>query len=421
MEHPFRFTEVVTGIKPSATLAINQKSKELLEAGKTIYRFGLGQSPFPVPNLVTAALRENAHQKDYLNTKGLQELREAVAQYHLRKDGLEFKAENIQIGPGSKELIYGVMLALDATLILANPSWVSYEPQARLSTKTIQWIDTDIEQKWKISTEQLDAYTATISGSKMMLLNYPNNPSGQTYTEQELQAIDHIARKHNITIISDEIYGALAYEKHCSIAAYYREGTIVTAGLSKWCGAGGWCLGTAAFPDELGKLANYMGIIASETYTAVAAPIQYAAVEAFRESPSIKDYLIKSKAILKSVSNYCENILKESRLDFHSSEGGFYLFIVAEAYREELEKRNIKDGKDLVNALLEETGIAVLPGSDFGREETELSFRLAYVDFDGKQALEQYETFPDKSEFIRKCCPAIFEGMKILRNFFHTP
>ena len=201
MEHPFRFTEVVAGIKPSATLAINQKSKKLLEAGKTIYRFGLGQSPFPVPNLVTAALKENAHQKDYLNTKGLLELRKAVAQYHLRKDGLEFNAENIQIGPGSKELIYGVMLALDATLILANPSWVSYEPQARLSTKTIQWIDTDFEQKWKISPEQLDACAATISGSKMMLLNYPNNPSGQTYTEQELQAIAHIARKHNIIII----------------------------------------------------------------------------------------------------------------------------------------------------------------------------------------------------------------------------
>ncbi len=136
----------VQNLKPSATLLINERSKALAKEGHKIYRLGFGQSPFPVPQEVVAELRKHAHEKDYLPVKGLMALREAVAQFNQRTLGINCTAENIMIGPGSKELLLGLQMACDADLILPSPSWVSYEPQAHIVEKKVILVET-VEKK----------------------------------------------------------------------------------------------------------------------------------------------------------------------------------------------------------------------------------------------------------------------------------
>lgn len=405
-------------IKPYATLAINEKSIALQNEGRTIYRFGLGQSPFPVPELVEEALKDNAHQKDYLSTKGLKALRVAVAAYHKRMNNLNFKEENIQIGPGSKELIYDILLALDTKLLLASPSWVSYEPQGRLADKSLQWIPCTETAQWKVQADILDDICGKIKEQKVLLLNYPNNPTGQTYSEQELKELSAVAKKHGLLIIADEIYGALSFGRHSSIAEFYPEGTIVTAGLSKWCGAGGWRLGTAAFPESLKPLVDYMSIIASETYTSVSAPIQYAAVSAFESHASLDDYVERSLNILETVAEYCYQSLKGCGLRLSPAMGGFYLFVNANPFRDQLQAKGIRTSIQLVEDLLENKGVALLPGSDFGRPEEEFTFRLAFVDFDGKKTLAINPNQTSDPKFIETYCPKIKAGIESLCAYF---
>ena len=138
----------LNGLEQSDTLAINERSKELIAKGKTVYRFGLGQSPFPVPNCVVEALRHNAAQKDYLPVKGLLQLREVVAEFHRKKDDIAAIADNVIIGPGSKELVFLLQLVFNSEIIIVSPCWVSYIPQAKIIGKKISVIHSSYEDKW---------------------------------------------------------------------------------------------------------------------------------------------------------------------------------------------------------------------------------------------------------------------------------
>ncbi len=217
----------------------------------------------------------------------------------------------------------------------------------------------------------------------MLLLNYPGNPDGLTYSADELAALAAIARKHGLIVVSDEIYGPLHHTgDHVSIGRYYPEGTIVSGGLSKWCGAGGWRLGTFAFPDELAWLKDALAVAASETFTSVSAPVQHAAVTAFTEVD--ERYLADSRRVLRSLARSIERRLRAAGARLHDLEGAFYLF--ADLSRCD-GAQGFPGSRELCEALLQDTGVAILPGADFSRPATELSVRLAYVDFDGAAAL----------------------------------
>lgn len=146
----------VRGLNQSATLWINERSNELIRQGKTVYKLGLGQSPFPVPEIVQEALRQNAHQKDYLPVKGLFPLREAIAEFNFRYQGIKCSANDIIIGPGSKELIFILQLVYYGELIIPTPSWVSYSPQARIAGRHVNWVPTSEDNDWRLSPEKLD-------------------------------------------------------------------------------------------------------------------------------------------------------------------------------------------------------------------------------------------------------------------------
>jgi aspartate aminotransferase len=402
------------GLAPSATLAINERSNELIAEGRKVFKLGLGQSPFPVPRPVVEALRRAAPQKDYLPVRGLRPLRDEVTEFLHRRHGIERERRQVLVGPGSKELIFMTQLAYAGELLVPSPSWVSYAPQARIIGRRVTWLPTTLEGDWKLSPQTLDDYCSANAGlPRLLILNYPNNPTGVNCSDPELSALAEVARRHGLLVISDEIYADLDHHgRTASIAHHYPEGTVVSTGLSKWCGAGGWRLGLFSFPAELEWLCAAMAAIASETFTSVSAPIQHAAIEAFRGGAEIDRYLEHCRSILRVLGSHCASVLHEAGCALPPVDGAFYLFPDFSAMAARLERRGIHGSRDLAERLLQDTGVAALPGSVFGRPDAEPTLRLSYVNFDGDRALAAAESGePVDEAFIRRYCPDTVEAI----------
>jgi aspartate aminotransferase len=407
----------VRGMRPSATVAINERSDALRAAGREVLKLGLGQSPFPVPAPVVQALRDHAAEKDYLPVVGLPTLREAVAAYHARRDGVDRGAAQVLVGPGSKELLFLLQLCYYGDLVVPSPSWVSYVPQARIIGRRIQSLPTTPEDGWMLRPQALDALCREDpTRPRVLILNYPSNPTGRTFAPAALEGLAEVARRYRVVVLSDEIYGELHHSgAHASIARYYPEGTIISAGLSKWCGAGGWRLGTFLFPPQLRWLLDAMAAVASETFTSTSAPIQYAAVTAFRGGPEIDDYLARSRRVLAALGPWCAARLRAGGARCPEPEGGFYLFADLSGAHGAAE---IGDSRILCERILEDTGVAILPGADFGRPAAELTARLAYVDFDGGAALAAAAPGTVLDErWLRRWCPGVTRAMDRLTGW----
>lgn len=404
----------IIGLKASATLAINELSQKLITEGKEVFKFGLGQSPFPVPDIIVKELQKNAHQKDYLNVSGLIGLREEVANYHSNKNQYKYNAESVIIGPGSKELIFQTQLVLNCDLLLPSPSWVSYEPQAQILNKKVHWIKATAETNWHLDPEELDKTCASLNSvNKLLILNSPNNPSGTTHGN--LKELANVAKKHNVIIIADEIYAELDFTgEYKSITHHYPEKTIVSSGLSKWCGAGGWRIGTLVFPDELSYIRDSVRTVASETFTAVSAPIQYAAIKAYSEDHS--EYLENSRLILKMIGDYIYKELSSVGVICQKPQGGFYM--ICDFSNVVNKTHEINNDKTLCQKILNDIGFAMLPGSDFGMEEDKLLSRIAFVDFDGSKALKMIsKEKPSSDNFLDLTCPKIAKGISLLKDW----
>lgn len=419
----------VRGMGTSATLGIKDRVRALRREGRHVYDLGLGQSPFPVPEPVVEALRLAAPEKDYLPVRGLPALREAVADFHRRKDRIDRDAEDVIVGPGSKELMFLLQIAYYGEIILPTPCWVSYLPQARIIGRRISLIHTTQESGWKLTAEQFHHALKAVSDDsrpRLLILNYPGNPTGGTYNELELRAIADVAREYEVVVLSDEIYAQLHFTGgHTSIAHFYPEGTIQSSGLSKWCGAGGWRLGTFTFPPDLRWLRDAMTAVASETYTAVSAPIQYAAIQAFRCGSEIERYLAHARRILAALAHRCTRSLRAAGVRLPDADGAFYLFPDFSPLSDTLACREVVDGWSLCERALNDMGAAALPGASFGRSRAELTARLALVDFDGAAALAASEAIPlDQplpDEFLHHYCRNVVEGVDRLAEWAATP
>lgn len=421
--HEMHLNLNVRGLPLSATLEINEISNALIAEGKNVYKLGLGQSPFPVPQAVVDELKVNAHQKDYLPVRGLPALQQAVVGYFERTQGLAYLPQNVLVGPGSKELMFILQLVYYGDLVIPTPSWVSYAPQAHIIGRHVRWVPTRAENKWLLTPEELERVCADDPNKpRIVILNYPNNPTGYTYSDDELKALAAVARKYKIIMLSDEIYGELQFDGgHRSIARYYPEGTIISSGLSKWCGAGGWRLGTFIAPQELSWIVKSMATVASETFTATSAPIQFAAVRAFNGGVSIERYLWQSRRVLRALAERVHASLTGIGLTLDPFDGGFYAFPDFSPLRDKLAARGITTSAQLCSRLLQETGVAILPGSCFGRPEEELTARLAFVDFDGARALAAAEQIPNDQPldetFLRRNCDRVVTAMERMSDW----
>jgi aspartate aminotransferase len=404
------------GLKVSATLAISQKSHERKQSGQEVFALGFGQSPFPVPAHVVEALRRHAAAKAYLPVQGLAELRRAICGYHAQTRGLTVHEDQVLVGPGSKELMFVLQLVLDAELLIPSPSWVSYAPQARILDRPVRWLDTHGPSHLLMPDTLEEALGDGQERSRLLILNTPNNPTGTVLEADHLEALAAVARRHGVVVLSDEIYSGLHHRgDHVSIACYYPEGTIVSDGLSKWCGAGGWRLGFFVVPKELQAIAEAMAIAGSEMYSCATAPVQWAAVTALEEYSVLGDYLEGSRTILSILSQELVSILGGVASIPHPG-GGFYLFPDFSPCRDTLLARGISDSNELCTRLLDETGVALLPGSHFGRPDTELAARLSYVDFDGAAALRSLE-FTDAATVVAKHCHRVLEGARLIQDW----
>jgi len=399
----------LTNLEPSATLAINEKSKVLISKGKKIYRFGFGQSPFPVPEKIVSTLKKNANRKTYLPMQGLPKLRDAVSRYLSKKTGSNFLKENIIITPGSKEGMFLMHMAFNGDIILPAPSWVSYAPQAKIASNKVHWIQTSADNNWFPTAKELEKKIKSIKNKNIILiLNSPNNPSGTTCNN--LKELSKIAKKYKIIILSDEIYTDLKFDKkYESISKYYPEGTCITGGLSKWCGAGGWRLGFFAAPKKLNVLMDSLRVLASETFSTVNSPVQYAAVEAY--NGDYGDFKLKTTNILQGVGMYVYEKLRSNKVLINPPQGGFYLM-------PEFINKKYKTSSDMCVAILKETGVALLPGSAFGFKPNKMLARLSFTDFDGNNFLKNISSDKKISKFdVEKFAPNVVAGTKILSNW----
>ena len=396
-------------LKQSSTLVINEKCKELINQGKKVYQFGFGQSPFPVPEKIVTALKDNAHRKEYLPIQGLDKLRQSISQDLKTKIGVEYPKENIVITPGSKEAMLLLHVAFNGEIILSAPSWVSYEPQAIIGKNKVHWIQTSRENNWFPTAKQLEKKIKSIKKKNLIfILNSPNNPSGTVCNN--LKELAQVAKKYNLIVLSDEIYTDLTFcNKYESISQYYPEKTFISGGLSKWCGAGGWRVGFFAAPNKLSNLLENIKTLASESYSTVNSPAQFAAVEAY--NGDFKEYKSKTINILRSVGNYVYKNLKSNKVLINPPQGAFYLM-------PEFPNMKYKSSTELCKTILDETGVAMLPASDFGFNKKKMLARLCYIDFDGAAFLNANingKMLDDK--IIEKYAPNVVEGVKKLSNW----
>ena len=400
---------LVKDLKPSSTLLINETSRRLEAQGKKIYKFGFGQSPFKVPENIVKELKDNAHQNKYLPMQGLSELRNAIAKYTSEKKNYDYKSDNVIIGPGSKELMFLLHVIFDGEIILPAPSWVSYAPQAILGRNKIQILQTIRENNWFPTASEIEEIILKDRKKNYLLfLNSPNNPSGQIC--DNLEEIASIAKKYNLIILSDEIYSELCFEgDYQSISNFCPEKTIISTGLSKWCGAGGWRLGYFLVPDSLIEIKNMINVLASETFSAVSAPIQYAAIKAYENDHS--NYINKSRKILSVVGNYVYENLKSNKVLINKPQGGFYLM------PEFLNKR-FNSSSEMCDSILNDTGVALLPGSDFGFDQKQMIARLSFTDFNGQKFMDGIKD-NEKIDYdkINEFAPKVVEGVDKLKKW----
>lgn len=406
----------------SGTLSLNETMQDMRKAGRCVFQFGFGESPFPPPNRVQEALRNWAGRTEYTPVAGLPPLREKIAKFHHEADRYPIAAEQVLVAPGTKPLLYNTMHAFQpGEVYMPAPSWVSYAPQAALARHQVVTIRTSFEQRWRVTPEQLEAAILTQGRpdrQKLMVLNYPGNPDGLSYSRAELVALAAVMRAHGVWVISDEIYALLDHKgQHVSLATIYPERTLVTTGVSKWCGAGGWRLGALILPPDAPKaLLDALVGLGSETYSCAPAPIQGAALAAYQLDAEVHQFLQAQREILSAISAAIYRALVEAGISVHPPQGGFYLLLDFSPFAEQLAGRAVSSDSQLCERLLDETGVALLPGSSFGMTSQALTARMAYVDFDGRAALQAFAA----NEFQAAVnAGKMLQGIAAISNWLH--
>jgi len=423
----------VAKLEVSPTLATNLFVKEQRAKGIDMINFGLGESPFGAPFIVREALEHNSFRTSYLPPTGLEDLKTTVRDFYKHYFQYEFNSDRVIIGPGSKELIFDTMMALDCHWLFIAPSWVSYEAQVKLARRPFSKAHINADGGYRITEKILRKRFIEIDDSLgdktlTMLINYPNNPTGLTLTKSEVQRIARFARNNEILILSDEIYALMTHKRfeqdHYTFGLEYPEGTIVTGGISKDRSLGGWRVGVAIIPEDQPLLLKAYNAIASETFSSVAEPIQRASLVAYDLNEEVHMHMDYSRQIHEMIGAVLYYRLDKA-FSTPAPEGAFYLMPNMNHFRDELAEQEIYTGTELADAIIQKHQVAVIGGSAFGLRSDELAFRLAYIDYSGPAVISAFRNDPDKAtadpmQFVEDYCPGIIEGVNRLNNFAHS-
>lgn len=367
-------------ISASVTLAITAKAKKLKEEGVDVVSFGAGEPDFNTPKNIQEAGIEAITKglTRYTPASGILELKEAICKKFKRDNNLDYRPSQIVISNGAKHTLYNSLMAIcnpGDEVIVPLPYWVSYPELVKLVDAVPVLVENKEENNFKYTKEALEK--AITKNTKAIIINSPNNPTGVVYTKEELQMIAEIAIKHDLIVISDEIYEKLVYGgvKHVSIASLnedIKKRTIVINGVSKAYAMTGWRIGYCAAEENIAKMMSNVQSHATSNPNSIA---QYASVEALNGPQD--DIETMRKEFEKRRDYMVEKVNSIPGLSCKKPDGAFYVMInITKLIGKTIKGYKISNSVDLCSALLEAEKVAAIPGAGFG---TDSYIRLSYA------------------------------------------
>ncbi len=368
-------------IKPSPTIAVSQKARELKATGKDVIGLGAGEPDFDTPDNIkeTAIKAIKDGDTKYTAVDGTPALKEAIVNKFKRENNITYKTDEITVGAGGKHVIYNLMMATlnkgDEVLIPA-PYWVSYPDIVLLAGANPIVIECAEEQGFKLTAKDLESKIT--NSTKWLILNSPSNPTGACYSEQEIKNLSQVLKRNpHVHILSDDIYEHITYEgfKFFTIAQVpeLKNRVITMNGVSKSYAMTGWRIGYAAGPKDIIKA---IGKIQSQSTSNPSSVSQAAAVEALNGS---QDFIsVRSKAFQERRDFVVKSLNAINGINCLNPEGAFYVFPSCKELigKKDKKGKKIENDSDFVQSLLENNGVAVVQGSAFGLEGF---FRISYA------------------------------------------
>ena len=369
-------------VKPSATMATDQKARELKAQGKDVISLGAGEPDFDTPqNIKDAAIKAIQDGKTkYTTVDGIPELKQAIVDKFARENGLTYKTSQVNVSPGGKPVIFNAMMATlnpGDEVVVPTPYWVSYPDMVRLAGGTPVFAPTTDATGFKLGPAELEK--AITPRTRWLILNSPSNPSGAAYTKDELKALAEVLLRHpQVWILTDDMYEHLMFDDMpfwtiAQVEPGLYDRTLTMNGVSKAYAMTGWRIGYAAGPEPLIKL---MAKVMSQTTSNPSSISQYAAVEALNGP---QDFIKPNAKLFQERRDLVVSMLNQARgLRCPTPEGAFYVYPSCEQLigKTAPSGRVIGSDQDFANELLETEGVAVVFGEAFGLSPF---FRISYA------------------------------------------
>ncbi|TQN30955.1 aspartate aminotransferase/hypothetical protein [Haloactinospora alba] len=383
----------------SATLAVNEAIAQRRRSGLPVLPLGFGEAGLPVHPVLREALSRGAGMNTYGPVAGTWELREAAAGYWERR-GIPADPALTLAGPGSKPLLYGMLLALGGDAAIAAPSWVSYAAQTCLAGQRPLPVPAAPEHG---GVPQPDLLAAAVTDARnrgrevrSVIVTVPDNPTGTLAGPETLRLLAETARELDLVIVSDEIYRDLVYDPRAEVhspAEFAPERTVVSTGVSKNLALGGWRLGTVRLPDSDTGRRLWRGLlgVASEIWSSPAAPVQQAAAYAYTEPEEITEHIARSRRLHGIVAEAVTERFRSAGARVAQPQAGFYLYPDFAGMRSHLTAElGVGTGSELTSHLLEQYGMGVLPAQEFGEDPHALRMRVATSQLYGETEEQRY-------------------------------
>ena len=383
-------SDTLARVKPSPTIAVTNKARELAAAGKDIIGLGAGEPDFDTPGNIKAAAKRalDEGKTKYTAVDGIPELKQAICAKFRRENGLDYTPQQVTVGTGGKQVLYNALMATlnpGDEVIIPAPYWVSYPDMVLLAGGTPVPVVAGIETDFKLTAAQLEA--AITPKTKWFIFNSPSNPTGADNPLAELRALTEVLMRHpHVWVMSDDMYEHLVFDDFefvtpAQIEPGLYDRTLTCNGVSKAYAMTGWRIGYAAGPAHLIKA---MGTIQSQSTSNPCSIAQYAAVEALNGP---QDFLAENKRVFQRRRDLVVSMLNQARgVTCPRPEGAFYVYpdIAGCIGKTSAGGTTITDDETFATALLEETGVAVVFGAAFGLSP---NFRVSYATSD--TALEE--------------------------------
>ncbi|HPP78071.1 pyridoxal phosphate-dependent aminotransferase [Methanospirillum sp.] len=392
-----------------------------------VFKFGLGQSPFPVPAPLQKALSLHSSMGSYAHPIGSSRIREAVADFYKTRFGLEVEPYRVITGHGAKGLIFSIFTLITGSVIIPSPGWLGYLPQLRILNVPYYRLYTHGAGNFKIRPQTLEAMLkGLVKTQHLLILNNPGNPTGALYTKDELTEIADVCRKYNTFILADEVYSLLTYDpgSFVSMGKIYPEGTFVIHSLSAGMGAGGFRLGSCIMPEGTSpSIIRDVEKIAATIYTSSAAPLQEAGIAAYRSGEEMDQYLDAVRNIFRIMTSRLAGMCRAIEgIRVTTPRAGFYFMVDMNPLTTELQKAGILYSNDLAPALISHPyHIATVTGEAMMAPYGDFFIRFACTDFDGESALLEYlekpPAFDEEEAFFEKYGERMIAGMRMFQKW----